>query len=132
MRDRNLKTIFLVSGIFSRKADSVILLGIECIIKTQNLIKIVGAIFEKMEILNFFLCELPLIFGVARKRNEQAENICKGTPDVEFEQDWSVGSGAALGDGKKLKIFFSFQGFFRENSLVSHCWVSNVLLIHKI
>ena len=34
---------------------------------------------------------------------------------------------------KKLKIYFSsFRYFFRENSLVSHYWVSNVLLIHKI
>ena len=87
MTDRQLKTIFLVSGIFPGKADSVILLGFECTINTLNLNKIVKAIFEKIEILNFFLCELPLILGVARKRKEQAEDICKGTPDNEFEQD---------------------------------------------
>ena len=40
---------------FSEKADSVILLGFECNENTQNLNKIVGAIFEKIEILNFFL-----------------------------------------------------------------------------
>ena len=63
--DRKLKTIFLVSGIFSGKANSVILLSFECAINPQNLIKIVAAIFEKIEILNFFLaCELPLILGV--------------------------------------------------------------------
>ena len=61
--------------------------------------KIVGAIFEKIEILNFFFCELPLILGVTRKRKEQAEDICKGTPDIKFEQDWSVGLGAILADG---------------------------------
>ena len=53
-----IKTIFLVSGIFPGKADSVILLGFECTINSQNLIKIVRAIFEIFEILIFFfLCE---------------------------------------------------------------------------
>ena len=41
-----------------------------------------------------FLCELPLILGITRKRKEQPEDICKGTPDNEFEQDWSVDLGA--------------------------------------
>ena len=49
------KTIFLVSGIFPGKADSVILLGFNCTINPQNLIKIIGAIFEKIKIFNFFL-----------------------------------------------------------------------------
>ena len=40
---------------FPGKADSVILLGIECTINTHNLIKIVGAIFEKIRIFYFFL-----------------------------------------------------------------------------
>ena len=40
---------------FFGKADSVILLGFECTVNTQNLIKIVKAIFEKIEILMFFL-----------------------------------------------------------------------------
>ena len=53
--DRKLKTIFLVSGIFPGKADSVILLGFGCTIDPQNLNKIVSAIFEKFEILIFFL-----------------------------------------------------------------------------
>ena len=53
--DDGQKIIFLVSGIFLGKADSVILLGFECTINKQNLNKIVGAIFEKIEILNFFL-----------------------------------------------------------------------------
>ena len=65
--DRKLKTIFLVSGIFLGKADSVILLGIECTINAQNLIKIVVAIFEKINFFYFFLCELPLILGVGGK-----------------------------------------------------------------
>ena len=82
-------------------------MGFECTINTQNLNKIVRAIFEKIEILNFFLCELPLILGVARKRQEQAEDICKGAPENEFEQDWSVGLVAILADGQKIKIYFS-------------------------
>ena len=49
----------------------------------------------------FFSCELPLILGVTRKRKEQAEDICKGTTNIEFEQDWSVGLGAILADGEK-------------------------------
>ena len=79
------------------------MLGFECTINPQNLIKIVRAIFEKIEILNFFfLCELPLILGVPRKWKEQAEDIYKGTPDIEFEQDGSVGLGAILADGQKI------------------------------
>ena len=68
---------------------------------------IVRAIFEKIEILIFFLCELPLILGVARKWKEQAEDIYKGIPDVEFKQDGSVGLGAILADGQKIKNYFS-------------------------
>ena len=49
------------------------------------------AIFDKIEILIFFLSELLLILGIDRKRKERAEDICKETPDIEFEQDWSVG-----------------------------------------
>ena len=49
-----LKTIFLVSGIFPEKADSVVLLGFKCTINPQNSIKIVGAIFKKIKIFNFF------------------------------------------------------------------------------
>ena len=50
---------------FSEKADSVILLGFECTINPLNLIKIVGAIFQKIEKLISFLCELPLILSGA-------------------------------------------------------------------
>ena len=39
---------------FEGNTDSVILLGFECTIKPQNLIKIVRAIFEKFDILIFF------------------------------------------------------------------------------
>ena len=111
MTERKLKTIFLVSRIFPGKADSVISLGFECTINIQNLNKIVRAIFEKIEFF-YFLCELPLILGVARKLKEQTEDICKGTPDIEFEQDWSVGLGAILVEGQKIKNYFSsFRDF---------------------
>ena len=91
---------FPVSGIFSGKAECVTFLGFECTVNPQNLVKIVRAIFEKMKmkILNFFLCELPLILRVDRKREKRARGICKGTLDIEFERDWSVGLGAKLGD----------------------------------
>ena len=65
-----------------------------------------------MRKLKFFSCELTLILGVAPKRKEQAEDICKETPDIEFERDWSVGLGAISVDGKKIKNYFSsFRDF---------------------
>ena len=63
--------------------------------------KIVGAIFEKMIFWLFFLCELPLILGLGRKIKKTVRDICEGTLDVDFERDWWVGLGPALGDGKK-------------------------------
>ena len=78
MTDRKLKTIFLVSRIFSGKADSVILLGFECAINPQNLNEFVRDIFEKIEILNFFLCELPLTLRVARKRKNRQKIFARG------------------------------------------------------
>ena len=63
----------------------------------------------------FFLCELPLILGVARKRKEQAEDNYKRTPDIEFERDWAVGLGAILADGQKKNYFSSFTDFPGKN-----------------
>ena len=115
MTDRKLKTIFLVSRIFPGNADSVILLSFECTINPQNLNKIIRVIFEKIEILHFFLCELPSILRVDRKKRETG-NICKGTPDIEFEQDWSVSLGATLRDKQKIKNYFSsFKDFFGKS-----------------
>ena len=67
--------------------------------------KIVGAIFGKIKILNF-LCKLPLILRVDRKRKKQAWDIYKGIPDIDCERDWSVSLGATLGDGQKIKKYF--------------------------
>ena len=86
--------------------------------------KIVGAIFEKI----VSLWELPLILRVGRKRNKRARDIYKGTLDIEFERDWSFGLGATSDDEQKIKNYFSsFGDFFRENTIVSYCWTSNVL-----
>ena len=76
------------------------LLGFEYTINTQNLIKIVGAISEKIKILIFFLCELPLILGLEWKIKIRVRDICERTLDIDFERDWWVGLGPALGDGK--------------------------------
>ena len=48
--------------------------------------------------------------GLARKM--ETGNICKGTPDIEFEQDWLVGLGAMLGKDRKLKSIFLVSGIF--------------------
>ena len=87
--------------IFSEKADSFILLGFECTINPQNLIKIVRAIFEKIEILNFFMWTTFNLKG-RLKTETQATDICKRTLHIEFERDWSVGLGIMLGDWQKI------------------------------
>ena len=79
---RKLKTIFLVSGIFPGKAKSVILLGFECTINPQNLIKIVGAIFEEIKIFNFFSCELPLILAVGGNLKKKRLEIFTRVPQI--------------------------------------------------
>ena len=85
---------------FPGKADSVILLGFESTINTQNLIKIVGAIFEKIEIVIFFLLWTTLNFRVGGKTKKTAGDIYKGTLDIEFERDWSIGLGSTTRDGQ--------------------------------
>ena len=97
--DIKLKTIFLVSGIFPGITDSVMLLGFECTINPQNLIKIVRAIFVKFEILNFFLMWTTLNFRVRGKTKRTARNIYMRTLYIEFERDQSIGLGSTFGDG---------------------------------
>ena len=75
--------------------------------------KIVVAIFEKMKILNFFLMWTTLNFEGRSKTKKRAGDIYKGTLDIEFERDWSVSLGATLGEGQKIKNYFSsFKDFF--------------------
>ena len=96
-RTAKFKTIYLVSGIFSGKAKSVILLGFECTINPQILIKIVRAIFEKIDFC--FLCELPLILGLGGKLKKRLEIFTWGPYYIEFERDRSIGLGSTFGDG---------------------------------
>ena len=74
-RYKKIAYIILVTMIFPGKANSAILLGFECRINQQNFMNIVVAIFDKMIILNFFLCELPLILRVDRKRTKDELEI---------------------------------------------------------
>ena len=73
-----IKNCFSTFRIFSGKADTVILLGFECTINPQNLIKIVGAIFEKIKFVIFFSCELSLILGVGEKLKKRLEIFTRG------------------------------------------------------
>ena len=43
--------------------------------------------------------KVPLILRVGQKLKGLAGDNCKTTINIEFEQDWSVGLDATLGDG---------------------------------
>ena len=75
------------------------MLGFECTINPQNLIKIVRAIFEKFEILIFFLMWTTLNFKVRSKTKKRARDIYKRILYIEFERDRSIGLGSTFGDG---------------------------------
>ena len=50
------------------------------------------------------------------ERKRETGNICKGTPDIEFEQNWSVGLDASLRERQKIKNYFSsFKDFSGES-----------------
>ena len=67
----------------------------------------------------FFRTGTTLVFKVGREI-KTAGDICKRALDIEFEQDGSVGLGAILGDGQKIKNYLSsFRDFF-EKSLYCH------------
>ena len=74
--------------------------------------KIVGAIFEKMKIFYFFM-RTSLNFEGGSKTKKRAGDICKGTLDTEFEQDWSVGLGATFSDRQTDTHMFFLKHFFR-------------------
>ena len=93
----NFKNIFPVSGIFSGKPDITMLLGFECTINPQNLIKIVEAIFEKLEILIVFLMWTTLNFRGRGKTKTTGRDIYMRTLYIEFERDWSIGLGSTFG-----------------------------------
>ena len=51
--------------------------------------------------------------GRLKKKRRKVRDICKGTLDIECERDLSVGPGTALGDGQKIKNYFSsFRDFY--------------------
>ena len=84
--------------------------------------KIVCAIFEKRKINFFFLMRTTLNFEGRSKTKKQAGDIRKGTLDIEFERDWSVSLGDMLGEGQKIKNYFSsfrdFSGKTRQCHIV--------------
>ena len=127
--DKKLTNIIQVTRIFPGKADSAILLGFQCIINPQNLIKIVGAIFEKMKI-KIFLSELPLILRVDRKRKNKLDIFAMG-PQISNMNEIGqlVQALRQATHGEKIKNYFSsFRDvFFLEKPIVSYCWFSNVL-----
>ena len=59
--------------------------------------KIVGAIFGKN--LKFFSMRTTLNFEDRSRTKKPARDICKGTLDIECEQDWPFGLGTMLVDG---------------------------------
>ena len=79
--------------------------------------KIVEAVFQKTKIFYFFLMWTTLHFeGRSKTKEGETGNICKGTPDIEFGQDWSVGLGTTLRDKEKIENYFSsFEDFFGES-----------------
>ena len=78
--------------------------------------KIVGVIFQKIKILIFFLIWTTLNFGGRSKAKKWAKDICRGTVDIECKRDWPVGLGATLGDGQKIKNYFSSFRDFSEKA----------------
>ena len=51
----------------------------------------------------------------------------QGDLDIEFEGDWLVSLGDTLGDGQKIKNYFSsFRDFSGKKPIVSYCWASNM------
>ena len=81
--------------------------------KPKKIIKIVLPIFEKIEMFNFLLFELPLILNVSLKGKQTEWRYLQGDLDIEFERHWSVGLCAPLGDGQTEKLnFFLVSGIF--------------------
>ena len=69
-----------------------------------------------------------------RRKRRETGNICKGTPDTEFEQDWSVGLDATLRDRQKNKTIFLVSRIFPGKAegvilLGSECTINSLNLI---
>ena len=76
--------------------------------------------FWEKENFKFLLCEVPVILRVDRKTKKRARDFCKGTLDIEFQRDWSFRLGATLGDGQKIKNYFSSFSEFSGKSRYCH------------
>ena len=60
-----------------------------------------------------------LNFEGSSNTKKQAGDVCKGTLDFGFEQDWSVGLGAMLVDGQIIKNYFSsFRDFSGKRRII--------------
>ena len=74
--------------------------------------KIVWSHFWENKNFKFFFLWTTINFEGWSKMKKWAEDICKGILDIECERDWSVGLGATLGDGQKIKNYLlSFRDF---------------------
>ena len=88
-------------------------MGFEYTIKSQNFIKIVGAIFWESLNVWFFLMWIALNLTVSLKWKKGERIYLQGALDIEIGWDWSVGLCAPLGDGHTEKLnFFSVSGIF--------------------
>ena len=83
-RRKKLKNIYPASGIFPGKFASIKLLGFECTINPQNLIKVVGAIFEKIKFFYIFLMWTTLNFRVRVKTNKKCSRYLREDPRYRF------------------------------------------------
>ena len=64
-----------------------------------------------------------------KKKKKETGNTFKGTPDIECEQDWSVGLGATLRERQKIKNYFSsFKDFSGESR---YCHIVGVRMYYK-
>ena len=77
--------------------------------------EIVGAIFGEIKVLNSFHIWTTLNFEGRSKTKNRARDICKGTVYIECERD-SAGLSATLGDGQKIKNYFSSFSDFSGKS----------------
>ena len=59
--------------------------------------------------------KVPVILRLSWKG--LAGDNCKRTLNIEFEQDWSVGLGATLGAGLKIKKYFSSYKNFSDSAI---------------
>ena len=100
---------------FSGIADSVILLRCRMYYKPTEFDENRWSHFWENENFNFFMWT-SLNFDGRSKTKKWAKDICKRTLDIKCERNWSVGLGAMLGDGQKIKNYFSsFRDFFGKN-----------------